>query len=101
MLFYDGRVIRSSVKIKGMVVRFSIRPEFARAKVQRDVEEVGSYHVGFSGYLQAVLLKGFQNIFSCSFNSRSWCVTDDRLTIVSVEAHDIAGYFVGELVQDK
>ena len=56
---------------KRLVVKFSIRPEFARAEVQRDVKEVNFDDVVFSGYLQARLLKGFQNVFSSSFDSRS------------------------------
>ena len=71
MLLYDRRVVRCGVNVKRLVVRFSIRPEFARTKVQRDVKEVSFDHVGFSGYLQTMLLKGFQNIFSNSFDSRS------------------------------
>ena len=71
MFLYDGRVVRRGLNIKRMVVRFSVRPEFARAKVQCDVKEASFDHVRFSGYLQAMLLKCFQNIFSNSFGSRA------------------------------
>ena len=42
MLLYDGRVVRSGVNIKRMVVKFLIRLEFARAEVQRDTKCQGS-----------------------------------------------------------
>ena len=57
--------------VKWLVVVFSTRPKFARPKVQRDVKKVSFDHVGFSGYLQTMLLKGFQTIFSNSFDSGS------------------------------
>ena len=78
MLLYDARVVRSGLNIKRLVIRLSVWPEFRRAKVQRDAKEVSFDHVWFSGYLQAMLLKGFQSIVSDSFNSRSWCVSEDH-----------------------
>ena len=89
------------MNIEQLVVRVSIRPEFTRAEVQRDVDKDNFDHVSFSGYLQAEVLQIFQDIFSDSPKSRSWYVTEDLQAFVSLEAHGVASYHVGKLVRNK
>ena len=94
-------MVRLTVDIHRLVVRFPIWVELAIAQVESDVEEVYHLEIAADGDFQAELLEGFSQVLPDAVSLATRDVFEGREAIIPVEANVLFAEIGGQGVKDK
>ena len=86
--------------VQRLIIVFAVGPVLVGAQIECDIEEVDLDEVGGDGYLQAILLEEFDDVFLHAVHLRSWQGFRQAESVISVEAKVDVGKEVLHLAEE-